>query len=67
MSESVAFLSLFLVVSWFSVTPALVVESYTMAPELLKGGYTSLVDCWSLGVIMFMLLSSSMPFYGKDR
>jgi len=38
-----------------------------MAPELLRGGYTELADVWSLGVIAFMLLSSSMPFYGKDR
>lgn len=40
---------------------------YTMAPELLRGGYTQLADIWSTGVISFMLLSSSMPFYGKDR
>lgn len=40
---------------------------YTMAPELLRGGYTQLADVWSSGVISFMLLSSSMPFYGKDR
>jgi len=40
---------------------------YTMAPELLAGDYTSQADVWSLGVISFMLLSSSMPFYGKTR
>jgi calcium-dependent protein kinase len=38
-----------------------------MAPELLGQDYDSKVDVWSLGVIAFMLLSSSMPFYGKDR
>lgn len=40
---------------------------YTMAPEVLKGDYTSKVDMWSIGVIAFMLLSSSLPFYGKNR
>jgi Ca2+-binding EF-hand superfamily protein len=40
---------------------------YSMAPELLGRDYDSKVDVWSLGVIAFMLLSSSMPFYGKDR
>lgn len=40
---------------------------YTMAPELLAGDYNEKADVWSLGVIAFMLLSSSMPFYGKDR
>ena len=38
-----------------------------MAPELLGGDYDAKVDVWSLGVIAFMLLSSSMPFYGADR
>jgi len=40
---------------------------YTMAPELIGGDYDSKADIWSLGVISFMLLSSSMPFYGRDR
>ena len=40
---------------------------YTMAPEVLKGDYDEKVDVWSVGVICFMLLSSSLPFYGKTR
>ena len=40
---------------------------YTMSPELIRGDYDSKADVWSLGVIAFMLLSSSMPFFGKDR
>lgn len=40
---------------------------YTMAPEVLKGDYDNKVDLWSIGVIAFMLLSSSLPFYGKTR
>lgn len=35
---------------------------YTMAPEVFSGLYNSKVDIWSLGVIAFMLLSSTMPF-----
>jgi calcium-dependent protein kinase len=40
---------------------------YTMAPEVLMGDYDQKVDIWSIGVIAFMLLSSSLPFYGKTR
>jgi calcium-dependent protein kinase len=40
---------------------------YTMAPEVLKGDYDNKCDVWSMGVIAFMLLSSSLPFYGKTR
>jgi len=40
---------------------------YTMAPEVLKGTYTSKADLWSVGVIAYMLLSSQMPFYGRKR
>lgn len=40
---------------------------YTMAPEVIKGEYDEKCDVWSIGVIAFMLLSSSLPFYGKTR
>lgn len=40
---------------------------YTMAPELVSGKYDAKADIWSIGVLAFMLLSSSMPFYGKTR
>jgi calcium-dependent protein kinase len=38
-----------------------------MAPEVFLGDYDQKVDIWSIGVIAFMLLSSSLPFYGKTR
>mmetsp|Transcript_34563 Transcript_34563/g.83468 ORF Transcript_34563/g.83468 Transcript_34563/m.83468 type:complete len:858 (-) Transcript_34563:103-2676(-) len=40
---------------------------YTMAPEVIKGDYDQQCDVWSIGIIAFMLLSSSLPFYGKTR
>ena len=40
---------------------------YTMAPEVIRGDYNEACDVWSIGVIAFMLLSSSLPFYGKTR
>jgi len=39
---------------------------YTMSPEVLKGQYTYKTDVWSLGVMAYMLLSSQIPFCGKD-
>ncbi|KAF0689386.1 Aste57867_19148 [Aphanomyces stellatus] len=38
-----------------------------MAPEFLEGHYTQACDMWSLGVVMFMLLSNSMPFFGSTE
>lgn len=38
-----------------------------MAPEVIRGDYDEKCDVWSIGVIAFMLLSSSLPFYGKTR
>jgi calcium-dependent protein kinase len=40
---------------------------YTMAPQVLQGIYSSQADLWSLGVITYMLLSSSKPFHHKRR
>jgi calcium-dependent protein kinase len=38
-----------------------------MAPQVLQGIYSSKADLWSVGVIAYMLLSASKPFYSKRR
>ncbi|KAI9987948.1 hypothetical protein PInf_024205 [Phytophthora infestans] len=38
-----------------------------MAPEVLEGNYKETCDMWSLGVIMYMLLSNKAPFHGHTE
>jgi len=36
-----------------------------MAPEVIKGCYNEKCDLWSVGVILYMLLTNEPPFQGE--
>ena len=40
---------------------------YYIDPEVLKGSYTTQCDNWSMGVVMFIMLSGKPPFGGKSN
>jgi len=40
---------------------------YYIAPEVLKGSYTTQCDNWSMGIVLFIMLSGKPPFGGKSN
>jgi calcium-dependent protein kinase len=39
--------------------------AYYIAPEVLTGTYSEMCDLWSIGVILYIMLSGKPPFSGK--
>lgn len=41
-------------------------QSYYIAPEIMQGEYDQRCDIWSLGVILYILVTAVPPFDGEN-
>ena len=46
---------------------SLVGTPYYMAPEIIKGVYDKKCDIWSIGVLLYTIVSGYLPFSGDNR
>ncbi|CAI5514963.1 unnamed protein product [Closterium sp. Naga37s-1] len=42
-------------------------SAFYMAPEVIRGSYGPEADLWSVGVVLYILLSGSPPFWGETN
>lgn len=45
----------------------ILIQPYYIAPEVFQQNYTSKIDLWSMGVVLYILLSGKVPFPGRNE
>ena len=40
---------------------------FYVSPQVLQGSYTIQCDVWSMGVLMYLMLSGNYPFNGNTQ